>query len=94
MIGVPIFFKHFPVFKRYISVSVIHALSRAFVYVITSFGLIYLNIDHWGLIIIMTSASIGFALGINHFEKLEKKKSENYSYDKNFVDSGQSVSLT
>ncbi|HJD61681.1 MAG TPA: MFS transporter [Rickettsia endosymbiont of Columbicola hoogstraali] len=94
MIGVPIFFKHFPVFKRYISVSVIHALSRALVYVITSFGLIYLNIDHWGLIIIMTSASIGFALGINHFEKLEKKKSENYNYDKNFVDSGQSVSLT
>lgn len=81
MIGVPIFFKHFPIFKRYISVSLIHALSRAFVYVITSFGLIYLDIDHWGLIIVMVLASIGFALGVNHFEKLERNKSVSLNSD-------------
>lgn len=94
MIGVPIFFKHFPIFKRYISVSLIHALSRAFVYVITSFGLIYLDIEHWGLIIVMVLASIGFALGVNHFEKLERNKSVSLNSDKSFDEFEKTVSLT
>ncbi len=94
MIGVPIFFKHFPIFKRYISVSLIHSLSCAFVYVIAACGLIYLDIEHWGLIIVIVLASISFALGVNHFEKLERNKSVNLNSDKSFDAFAKTVSLT
>ncbi|BFD46319.1 MAG: MFS transporter [Rickettsia endosymbiont of Sergentomyia squamirostris] len=75
----PIFYKSFPVFKRFTSITVIFALSRAFMYVITSFGFAYLTkyFGNWGLLIIMIPINIGFAFGLLHFEKLEKKR-ENY----------------
>ena len=40
--AVSIFFKHFPVFKRFTYSSLIYAVSRAMMYIITSFGIIYL----------------------------------------------------
>ena len=75
----PIFYKHFPVFKRFTCATLIYALSRAFMYVIVSFGLIYLTeyFGHWGLLILFCLISLGFAFGLLHFEKLEKKR-ENY----------------
>lgn len=72
--AVPIFLIHFPVFKRFMSASLIRALSRAFMYVITSFGLIYFTeaFSHWGLLIIMGPMALSFYWGIRHFEKLER----------------------
>ncbi len=70
----PIFYKSFPVFKRFTCVSVIFSVSRALMYVITSFGFIYI-IDYfgnWGILIIMIPTIIAFAYGLLHFEKLEK----------------------
>ena len=40
MIGVPIFFSYFQVFKRFTYVIIVHSLSRAIIYVLTSVGLI------------------------------------------------------
>ena len=68
-----IFFTHFPVFKRFTYISFLYALSRALIYIITSFGLIYLTklFGHWGLLIVFIPVLAGFNFAINHFEKLE-----------------------
>jgi MHS family proline/betaine transporter-like MFS transporter len=72
--AIPIFFKHFPVYRRFTYSSVLYAFSRAFMYVITSFGLVYLTkiLGYYGLWLIMIPVSISFLWGVNHFEKLEK----------------------
>ncbi len=73
--AIAIYIKHFPIFKRFSYTSWIFALSRALMYVVTSFGLVYLveYFGHFGVIMIMLPISIGFAYGLNHFEKLEKE---------------------
>ncbi|WP_375319037.1 MFS transporter [Candidatus Tisiphia endosymbiont of Oplodontha viridula] len=73
--AMPIFFKHFPVFKRFTFVSLSFAISRALMHVITSFGFVYLieYFSHWGLLIIMLPTALGFAFGLRHFERLEKE---------------------
>lgn len=69
-----IFLIYFPVFKRFTYSCVIYALSRAIMYVITSFGLVYLSehYGNWGILVIIVPVIIGYAFGILHFEKLEK----------------------
>lgn len=68
-----IFIKHFPILKRFTATSLLYALTRAIMYIVTSFGLVYLteSLSHWGISIIMIPVTIGFLWGINHFEKLE-----------------------
>jgi len=70
-----IFFKHFPVFKRFTYTSVIYAISRAVIYAITSFGLIYLTkyFGNYGILFIIIPVILGCAYGLSHFIKLEKK---------------------
>ncbi|WP_425364633.1 MFS transporter [Candidatus Tisiphia endosymbiont of Mystacides longicornis] len=70
----PIFYKYFPIFKRFTYCAFIHAMSRTVMYVITSFGLIYLTeyLGNYGLLIITIPIMIGYSFGILHFEKLEK----------------------
>lgn len=62
-----------PVIKRFTIASVIYALSRAVIYIITSFSLVYLTeaFSHWGLMIIMLPVAAGMLWGVSHFEKLE-----------------------
>ncbi|WP_375330641.1 MFS transporter [Candidatus Tisiphia endosymbiont of Oplodontha viridula] len=74
-LGQPIYYKHFPVFKRFSCVSLTFAISRALMYVVTPFSIVYLTEywHHWGIMIILLPVCIGFAFGIFHFEKLEKK---------------------
>ncbi|MFN7094961.1 MAG: MFS transporter, partial [Burkholderiales bacterium] len=71
--AVPIFFKNFPVFKRFSYASVLYALAYALIYIITSFGLTYLidYFGYWGLLVIMVPALIGYGYGLNHFKQLE-----------------------
>ncbi len=92
--AVPIFFKHFPVFKRFTYASLAHALSRAIMYIITSFGLVYLTEiwGYWGLLIIMIPASLAYGFGILYFEKLEMEVG-NYPQKKIFVDDAMKVVL-
>ena len=72
--AIAVFYKHFPVFKRFTCASFTYATSRALMYIITSFGLVYLTeyFSHWGLLVIVVPVLIGFSLGIFHFEGLEK----------------------
>jgi len=73
--AVPIFIKHFPIFKRFSYTSWLFALSRVSTHILTSFGLIYLVewFGFFGVLMLMTPMSLGFAFGFNHFKKLEQE---------------------
>ncbi len=70
-----IFFRYFAVLKRFTYTTVIYAISRALVYVITSFGLVYLTdyFGHYGIFFVIIPTLLGFAFGLSHFIKLEKE---------------------
>lgn len=72
--AMPIIIKHFPVFRRFTYNSFIYALSRALVYLITSFGLIYLIeiFGYYGLWIILIPTILGVAWSTYYFERQEK----------------------
>ncbi|WP_367364442.1 MFS transporter [Candidatus Tisiphia endosymbiont of Nedyus quadrimaculatus] len=73
--GQPIYYKHFPVFKRFSCASLTFAISRALMFLVTSFLIVYLTEywHHWGIMMILFPVCIGFAFGLFHFEKLEKE---------------------
>ncbi len=71
----PVFIKYFPIFKRFTAYSLLYAVSRALMYIITSFALVYLT-EYWGhlgLLVIMLPIGIGYLWGVIHFEGLEEK---------------------
>lgn len=69
-----IFYKYFPVLKRFTYINFTYALSRAVIYVIASFGLVYLTkyLGSWGILIITIPVFAGYIFGLQHFERLEK----------------------
>ncbi len=73
--AIPIFFIHFPVLRRFTNASFTFALSRAFMYIITSFGIVYLHesFGYFGLWVIVIPMIIGYSYGLAHFYKLEKE---------------------
>ena len=70
-----IFFDYFPVLKRFTSAAFFYALSRAVMFVITSFGCVYFTnaYGHYGLFAILIPVLILYTLGVLYFSKLEKK---------------------
>ena len=70
-----IFFKYFPILKRFSVIAIAFSLSRAIMYAVTSFGMIYAadRFSHYGLLFIVILPLIGFYFGIRHFSKLEKE---------------------
>ena len=73
--ALPIVLKNFPVFKRFTFLSWGHAIPRVLVYVITSFGFVYLTnyFGNYGILVIVIPTILGFGVGINHFGNLEKE---------------------
>ena len=71
--AMPIFYKHIPVFKRFTYASMLYAISRAFIYLITSFGLVYIThyLGNWGILVIVLSVVAGFIYAIFYFEQME-----------------------
>jgi MHS family proline/betaine transporter-like MFS transporter len=72
---VPVFYSHFPVYRRFTSATVLFSLSRALMYTITSFGLIYL-VSYWGsfgIWVITLPIAIAYLCSLSHFEGLERK---------------------
>ncbi|HAN49486.1 MAG TPA: MFS transporter [Amoebophilaceae bacterium] len=72
--AIPIFYKHFPIFRRFTYATFSYALSRAFVYVVTSFGLVYLHtfFGNYVVLVVMIPTAIAFIYALHHFETLEK----------------------
>ncbi len=71
--AIPIFFKYFPIQRRFTYSSMLYATSRAFMYLVTSLGLVYLTnmLGPYGIWLIALPVSIGFLWGVEHFSKLE-----------------------
>lgn len=69
-----IFIYHLPIYRRFTYASFLYALSRAFMYIITSFGLVYLGeyFGEYGLWFIAVPLMMVYLYGILHFENLEK----------------------
>ncbi len=69
-----IFLIHFPIFKRFTYAGFLAAMAHALLYILTSFGLVYITelLGHWGLLLVTVPTSIGFSLGVRYFERLEK----------------------
>jgi len=74
----PIVFKYLPVLRRFTNASLIYAVSRALIYIITTFGCVYLTkwFGYYGLLVIMVPISTGFYSGVHYFEKMEKQFDE------------------
>lgn len=72
--ALPILYSYFPVFRRFTYSSLIYALTRAFMHIVMSFGLIYLTgfLGHWGILVIAIPVLAGFTWGIRYFEKQEQ----------------------
>ncbi len=70
-----VFYKYFPVFKRFTYIGFLYAMSRAITYIVTSFGFVYLvdYFGNYGILIIMVPIIVWFARGITYFEVLERK---------------------
>lgn len=74
----PIFYKHFPVFKRFTYTSFLSALAKLLTYLITSFGLVYTTsvFGYGGLFCIFMPVGIAFFMSLRHFQKLEHEDPE------------------
>ncbi|MFY9589533.1 MFS transporter [Rickettsia endosymbiont of Halotydeus destructor] len=72
----PIFYKYFPVFKRFTYTSMLSAIAKLLTYVITSFGLVYTTnyLGYWGLFLIFIPVGITFFMGVSYFERMEKNE--------------------
>lgn len=70
-----VFIYHFPVFRRFTLTSFIYALTRAFMYILTSFGLVYLGnyFGPFGLWFITLPTTLAFLYGVWYFEGLERQ---------------------
>ena len=73
--SVPIFLRYFPVSKRVTSTSFLYAATRAIMYIITTFSLVYLTewFGYYGLWLITIPVTISFLWGISYFERLEEE---------------------
>ena len=72
---VPVFYAHFPIYCRFMSATVLFALSRALMYTITSFGLIYLvrYFGSFGIWVIALPIGIADLGSLSHYKNLEIK---------------------
>lgn len=69
----PIFYKYFPIFRRFTYTSVLSAVAKLATYFITSFGLVYTGEywGYWGLFFIFIPVGIGFYFSVNYFQRSE-----------------------
>lgn len=77
--AIPIFIKSFPILKRFFCTSFSYALSRAMIYPLTSFGIIYLikYLNNYGLLVAFIPCCLGYWWGLKHFENLTKVNYKN-----------------
>lgn len=68
--AMPIFINVFPVLRRFTYTGLIYALTRAIMYVATSFGLVYITqyFGSWGIALMMVPLALGFLWGTRYFE--------------------------
>jgi MHS family proline/betaine transporter-like MFS transporter len=69
-----VFVNHFPIYRRVTFASFLYAVSRALMFVVTSFGLIYLerSLGYYGIWVISIPITLAYLFGLKHFERLER----------------------
>jgi MFS family permease len=74
--AMPIFYRHIPILKRFTYATFMYALSRAVIYVLTSFGLAYFSnyFGHWGILIVIMLIAAMYAYALYHFETIDKSE--------------------
>jgi MHS family proline/betaine transporter-like MFS transporter len=72
----PIFYKSFPLFKRFTGACFCYATARALMYLVTSFGIVYLikYFGNVGLLFLFVPVITGYGFALFHFVNLEKQK--------------------
>ncbi len=67
--AIPILFKHIPVFKCFTYASLLYALSRTFMSILTSFGLVYFTkyLGNWGISVITVPIILSSMWGAHIF---------------------------
>jgi MFS transporter, MHS family, proline/betaine transporter len=70
----PIFYKHFPFFKRFTYAGFLEAMAKSLMAVVPSLGLVYLieYFGYWGLLILLVPVIIGYGWGLLYYEKLDR----------------------
>jgi MHS family proline/betaine transporter-like MFS transporter len=71
-----VFISHFPIYRRVTFSSFLYAVSRALMFIVTSFGLIFLGrqFGHFGIWAISLPITVAYLYGLKHFEGLERKR--------------------
>ncbi|MFK7974418.1 MAG: MFS transporter, partial [Rickettsiaceae bacterium] len=71
-----IFIKYFPVFKRFTAVTFGYALSRAIMYILISFGLVYLTewFGYYGIWVIAFPVTFFWTKSVYYYESLDRDK--------------------
>jgi len=72
----PIFYRYFPIMKRFTYTSLLSALAKLMTYVITSFGLVYATkyFGYSGIFLILIPVGGMYYLAVRYFDTLEKAK--------------------
>jgi hypothetical protein len=72
----PIFYRHFPIMKRFTYTSLLSALAKLMTYVITSFGLVYATkyFGYYGIFVILVPVGGLYYLAVRYFDVLEGVK--------------------
>ena len=70
----PVMYIYFPIFKRFSAVTFTFAVSKAIMYVVSSFGIMYLTqyFGNLGLLILTLPLTFSYVMARNYFENLEK----------------------
>ena len=71
----PIFYRFFPIFKRFTYTSFLSAFAKLLTYFVTSFVLVILStkFGYWGLFLIFIPVGLGFFFSLKYFETLERE---------------------
>lgn len=72
--AVSVLYSHFPILARFRYISFSFAFIRAVMYVVTSFGLVYLTeiYSNWGILMLFVPFLIIYRFGLYYFIRLEK----------------------
>ncbi len=83
-----IFLKGFSVLKRFTQSSWLYAWTRSIMYLITTFGLIFLNewMGHYGLWVLFVFLLPAMIYGINYFQSLENQSEEREFQEEKVLD--------
>ena len=72
----PIFYKHFPIIKRFTYTSLLSSFAKLMTYAITSFGLVYSTkyFGYYGIFLILIPVGVVYYFAVRYFEELERVK--------------------